>query len=239
MTTEKQALSFKKLMTDHPLATLGTLAAVPHLIGGGVGMMKDRRDKAHHANTGRAMLELYPGLKRHKPEAARLHGALGAVNPAYASNPTIAGAWVGNVIQSGKDMGMPDKALLSGVSDAGGQRAARTTDVNRVRGLEHAAAATQQALSQVSDMAGSSVKARADGYDAATSDLTKMTKNYQTLTTQAANAATAGRKMEHRAGTRIQGLERDLHKATAGGAVRRDVHRGVAAFKGRNQGGGI
>lgn len=137
MSSEKKAFDLSKIkgVLKNPAVQYGAaMTAAPMVAGGIAAGTQHFLNKSKFKRTHNDMVDLYPDLKKDKGTTHRLHKALEAVNPTYAGNPTIAGAWISHVKDTA-DMGLGtgNQALLSQVSEAGGSRHARVPETTKWR----------------------------------------------------------------------------------------------------------
>jgi hypothetical protein len=117
-----------------PLAATGVGVA----LGAGQNVVERIQASRAKARGYKEMLDLHPHLRKHRnqDQVRRIYQSLHNINPTLAKDPTVAGAWVDNVVEQNRAFGdQSNQALLSAVKEMAGIRQDMVSAESGVRKL--------------------------------------------------------------------------------------------------------
>ncbi len=124
-----------------PVAQAAIGAAVPMGVGAAVtgahALVKRVTTAREQARSYQDMMKLHPALRQaDQGKVKRYFGTLSRFNPDMAKDPTVAGAWITNIVDAGSELDpmAGDQALLAGVKDLAGIRSQLSTAKDKERG---------------------------------------------------------------------------------------------------------
>lgn len=118
-------------------------------VGGAASYRRRLQDAKAKTQSYRTMLEIHPRLRAHdQNEIGRIFNSLHNVNPMLARDPSIAGAWIDNIMENKTNLGdgSSNQALLAAVKDLAGIRSNLSTALRSEHSPNNAGAEAAKAV---------------------------------------------------------------------------------------------